>query len=92
MTKALVGQIAESVGFEAIQQSACETLSDILVQYIAEIGAATHAYAELAGRSDCNINDLVSIAIHASPSSIEFRTCHWIDIKFKGKLSERVHL
>lgn len=59
VAKVLVAQIAESVGFDAIQQSANDTLSELLLQYIAEIGSATHNYAELAGRTDCNVNDLV---------------------------------
>lgn len=59
IAKVVVAQTAESIGFDAIQQSASDTLSELLLQYISEIGSATHSYAELAGRTDCNVNDLV---------------------------------
>ena len=59
VAKVIIAQTAESVGFDTIQQSASDTLSELLLQYISEIGNATHSYAELAGRADCNINDLV---------------------------------
>lgn len=61
VAKVAVAQTAESVGFEAIQQSASDTLSELLIQYISEVGSATHSYAELAGRTECNVNDLVSL-------------------------------
>ena len=61
VAKVAVAQTAESVGFEAVQQSASDTLSELLIRYISEIGGATHSYAELAGRTECNINDLVSL-------------------------------
>ena len=59
VARVVVAQTAESVGFEAVQQSAGDTLSELLIKYISEIGSATHSYAELAGRSECNVNDLV---------------------------------
>ena len=62
VAKVAVTQTAESVGFEAVQQSASDTLSELLLQYISEIGGATHGYAELAGRTECNINDLVRLS------------------------------
>ena len=61
VAKVAVAQTAESVGFEAIQQSASDTLSELLIQYISEVSSATHSYAELAGRTECNVNDLVSL-------------------------------
>ena len=59
----VVAQTAESVGFEGVQQSASDTLADLLLQYISEIGGATHSYAELAGRVEYNVNDLVLHAL-----------------------------
>ncbi|GJP40200.1 hypothetical protein CLOM_g24477 [Closterium sp. NIES-68] len=51
-------QICESFGFQSIQRSALETLSDILTRFITSVGDAAHAHAELAGRTDANANDV----------------------------------
>jgi len=69
----VVAQTAESVGYEGVQQSAADTLADLLLQYISEIGGATHGYAELAGRVDCNVNDLVHPP-PPQPQSLAFST------------------
>jgi hypothetical protein len=42
---------------EGIEQSACETMVDILQHYIEELGFLSHMYAEHAGRIECNFND-----------------------------------
>ena len=64
LAKITVAQIAEATGFQAVQQSAGDALAELLLQYVSEIGSATHAYAELAGRTDCNVNDVVSSKRH----------------------------
>ena len=60
ISKIVVGQLAESAGFHAVHESAVDVLADLMLRYIAQLGSASHSYAELAGRTDCNINDLVS--------------------------------
>lgn len=55
-----VAQMAETVGFDGVQESAVEVLADLMLRYIAQLASASHSYAEIAGRTDCNINDLVS--------------------------------
>lgn len=53
-------QLADSAGFDAVQQSCVEILADLLLRYVHEVGAASHHYAELAGRSETNPVDVVS--------------------------------
>jgi transcription initiation factor TFIID subunit 8 len=36
-----------------------EVLSDILIRFITEIGQSAHSYAEVAGRSEFNIVDVL---------------------------------
>lgn len=45
---------------QEIQKSALEALTDLLLQQLAELGEASHGHANLAGRTDRNINDVVS--------------------------------
>jgi len=61
VSKVVVGQIAETAGFQAVHESATDVLADLMLRYIAQLGSASHFYAELAGRTDCNVNDLVSV-------------------------------
>ena len=67
VSKIVVSQLAETAGFQAVHESAVDVLADLMLRYIAQLGSASHSYAELAGRSDCNINDLVSAAIGGLP-------------------------
>ena len=59
ISKVVVAQITADAGFEAVQQSALDALADMLLRCLGGLGAGTRAFAELAGRTDCNINDLV---------------------------------
>ncbi|KAE8021818.1 hypothetical protein FH972_007679 [Carpinus fangiana] len=54
-----VAQICESQGFPTFQQSALETLSDVAVRYIHDVGKTAHYYANLAGRTECNVFDII---------------------------------
>ncbi|CAI5469734.1 unnamed protein product [Closterium sp. Yama58-4] len=58
VSQLVCAQICESFGFQSIQRSALETLSDILTRFITSVGDAAHAHAELAGRTDANANDV----------------------------------
>ena len=58
--KVAVGQLAEAAGFDAVHQSSLDTLADLLLRYINEIGSASHSYAGLAGRTESNPLDVVS--------------------------------
>lgn len=59
IARCAAGQIADAVGFEAVQESAIDMLSELMLRYISEVGAASHSYAELAGRTDTNAFDVV---------------------------------
>lgn len=54
-----VAQVCEGLGFHAIQRTAVETLADITLRYLSDIGKAAHFYANLAGRTQCNAFDVV---------------------------------
>eukprot|EP00271_Cylindrocystis_brebissonii_P023430 TRINITY_DN9711_c0_g1_i1.p1 TRINITY_DN9711_c0_g1~~TRINITY_DN9711_c0_g1_i1.p1 ORF type:complete len:443 (+),score=70.57 TRINITY_DN9711_c0_g1_i1:106-1434(+) len=59
LSKVVVAQLCEDVKFHAVQRSALDTLSDILVRYVREIGEAAHSYAEHAGRTESNFHDIL---------------------------------
>ena len=57
--RVVVAQIAEAAGFEAVHDTAGEVLSDLLVEYLQQLCSSSKAYAELAGRTDINVADVV---------------------------------
>nr|XP_043631387.1 transcription initiation factor TFIID subunit 3-like [Erigeron canadensis] len=59
LARIAVAQICESVGLHGIQHSALDTLSDIVCKYVQEIGKTSNLYANLAGRTESNLVDLV---------------------------------
>lgn len=59
IAKIAVAQICESEGFQTFQQSALETLSDVTIRYIRDVGKTAHYYANLAGRTECNVFDII---------------------------------
>eukprot|EP01095_Lingulamoeba_sp_RSL-Kostka_P015605 TRINITY_DN7235_c0_g1_i1.p1 TRINITY_DN7235_c0_g1~~TRINITY_DN7235_c0_g1_i1.p1 ORF type:complete len:294 (+),score=71.65 TRINITY_DN7235_c0_g1_i1:101-982(+) len=69
LAKITICQICKSFGFESIQASALETLCDVFVKYIEEIGYSAHIYAEHANRTDVNFHD-VCLALSEANSSI----------------------
>ncbi|KAK9143854.1 hypothetical protein Syun_013254 [Stephania yunnanensis] len=54
-----VAQICESVGFESFQRSALEGFSDVMIRYIYDLGKTASFCANLAGRTECNVFDIV---------------------------------
>eukprot|EP00961_Rhodomonas_salina_P121521 1636011-Rhodomonas_salina.1 len=60
--RTVVAQICEAVGFHSMTQSASETLTDILIKFIDEMGFQAHSLAEFSGRTECNVLD-VKLAI-----------------------------
>lgn len=59
IAKIAVAQICESAGFQGFQQSALETLSEVVVRFIRELGKTAHTYANSACRTECNIFDII---------------------------------
>lgn len=66
--KVATAQLAEAAGFEAVDRSSLEVLSELLLRYINEIGAASHSYAESAGRTDSNALDVVGAGRAGHPA------------------------
>lgn len=52
-------QAREGVRFSSFQESALETLTDVVIQYIQSIGKTTQFYANMAGRVEGNALDIV---------------------------------
>jgi hypothetical protein len=48
--KCLIGPNGQ-VGFHAMNQSASETLTDVMIKFLDEVGFQSHSLAELAGRT-----------------------------------------
>ncbi|GBG76818.1 hypothetical protein CBR_g23033 [Chara braunii] len=59
IAKVAIAQICQTHGFTGIQRSAADALVDMLVRYLREIGIGSKSYAELAGRIECNLNDVL---------------------------------
>ncbi|KAK6128612.1 hypothetical protein DH2020_037647 [Rehmannia glutinosa] len=54
-----VAQVCEGLGFQSFHQSALDSLADVGVRYIREIGKTACSYANLANRSQCNVFDVI---------------------------------
>ncbi|KAM0068193.1 putative bromodomain associated domain, histone-fold protein [Helianthus debilis subsp. tardiflorus] len=59
LARIAVAQICETLGFRGFQHSALDTLSVIACKYIQDIGKLSNFYAELAGRTESNVFDIV---------------------------------
>ncbi|KAK6928089.1 Bromodomain associated domain [Dillenia turbinata] len=58
IAKIAVAQICEGAGFQSFQSSALETLADITIRYIRNLGQNANSYANLAGRAESNVVDV----------------------------------
>ncbi|KAK6913349.1 Bromodomain associated domain [Dillenia turbinata] len=58
IAKISVAQICENAGFQSFQSSALETLADIAIRYIRNLGQNANYYANLAGRAESNVVDV----------------------------------
>lgn len=54
-----VSQVCEGLGFHGIQKTAVETLTDIALRYLSDLGKAAHFYSNLAGRTQCSAFDVI---------------------------------
>ncbi|TNN82124.1 Transcription initiation factor TFIID subunit 3 [Liparis tanakae] len=53
-----VAQICQALGWDAIQLTACDQLSDVLHRYIQQLARVCHRYSELYGRTDPVLDDV----------------------------------
>lgn len=59
VSKIAVAQICESVGFESFNDSALEALADVTIRYLRDLGKTASFHANLAGRTECNVFDII---------------------------------
>ncbi|XP_042015593.1 transcription initiation factor TFIID subunit 8-like [Salvia splendens] len=59
IARVAMAQICEGIGFEGFNESALDSLADIAIRYVCELGKTSRLYANLAGRTGCNIFDIV---------------------------------
>lgn len=59
VSRMAVAQICESVGFEGFKDSALDTLADISIRYLRDLGKRSSFYANLSGRTQCNLFDII---------------------------------
>ncbi|KAK2996668.1 hypothetical protein RJ639_020958 [Escallonia herrerae] len=59
VSKIAVGQICKNVGFEGLNESALEAFADIAVRYLRDLGKTSNFYANLAGRTESNVFDII---------------------------------
>ncbi|XP_006813742.1 uncharacterized protein LOC100372715 [Saccoglossus kowalevskii] len=58
LLKVVVAQICQSLGWQAVQTTPCDLLTDILERYIGKLAETTHSYAEQYNRTEPNLDDL----------------------------------
>lgn len=59
IARVAVSQILEGIGFQNTHQSALDTLSDVAVRYIQDLGKYANLCAHSAGRSHCKLFDVI---------------------------------
>ncbi|XP_072951365.1 transcription initiation factor TFIID subunit 8-like [Typha angustifolia] len=59
VSKIAVAQILETSGFQSAQRSAIDALADVAIRYICDLGKAARFYANLSGRTSCNVFDVI---------------------------------
>ncbi|KAL9150018.1 hypothetical protein ABFS82_12G142600 [Erythranthe guttata] len=59
ISRIAVSQLCESVGFEGFNESALDSLADIAIRYLCDVGKTSKYYANVAGRTECNVFDIV---------------------------------
>uniref|UniRef100_H3AJT2 ATP synthase F(1) complex subunit gamma, mitochondrial n=1 Tax=Latimeria chalumnae TaxID=7897 RepID=H3AJT2_LATCH len=53
-----VAQICQALGWDSVQLSACDLLTDVLHRYIQQLARGCHRYSELYGRTDPVLDDV----------------------------------
>ncbi|XP_038904421.1 transcription initiation factor TFIID subunit 8-like [Benincasa hispida] len=59
LSKIAVAQMCNRVGFQSFKESALDTLADIAIKYLRHLGKIATFYANLAGRIECNVFDII---------------------------------
>ncbi|MEE6481619.1 hypothetical protein FKM82_012919 [Ascaphus truei] len=53
-----VAQICQALGWDSVQLTACELLTDVLHRYLQELSRGCHRYSDLYGRTDPGLDDV----------------------------------
>ncbi|XP_047338020.1 transcription initiation factor TFIID subunit 8-like [Impatiens glandulifera] len=59
VSKIAIAQLCDSIGFQGYRESALEALEDVAIRYILDLGKTSKFYANVSGRTDCNVVDIV---------------------------------
>ncbi|EEF42922.1 transcription initiation factor TFIID subunit 8 [Ricinus communis] len=59
VSRMAVAQICESVGFHGCKESALDSLTEVAIRYIIDLGKIANSHANLSGRTQCNLFDIV---------------------------------
>nr|GFD52882.1 transcription initiation factor TFIID subunit 8-like [Tanacetum cinerariifolium] len=59
LARIAVAQICDSVGLQGCQVSALNALSNVMCKYVQDLGKVSSLYANLAGRGESNVFDVV---------------------------------
>ncbi|KAJ1392253.1 hypothetical protein SESBI_35995 [Sesbania bispinosa] len=57
--KVAVAQICETAGFHGVRGSALDSLADVAIHYLVDLGKMAEFYSNLAGRSQCSVFDVI---------------------------------
>ncbi|KAJ0970947.1 hypothetical protein J5N97_018906 [Dioscorea zingiberensis] len=80
IAKIAVSQVCESAGFHGSRHSALDAFADVLIRYIRDLGSAAHFYANLSGRTACNVFDIIQgledlELAHGFPGASDIHRC-----------------
>lgn len=59
IAKIAVTQICARVGFDSFNNSALDSLADIAIRYVRDLGKTAKFYANVANRTECNVFDII---------------------------------
>ncbi|KZV26046.1 transcription initiation factor TFIID subunit 8 [Dorcoceras hygrometricum] len=59
ISRVFVAQMCESIGFQGVNESALDSLAGIVIRYIGDLGKSAKFHANLAGRAECNVFDVI---------------------------------
>ncbi|XP_073062875.1 transcription initiation factor TFIID subunit 8-like [Primulina eburnea] len=59
ISRIFVAQMCESIGFQGVNESALDSLAGIVIRYISDLGKTAKFHANLAGRAECNVFDVI---------------------------------
>ena len=87
----VVAQVCDC--FDTVKSSAADALAEVLASYIKEIGRAAHECADVAGRTDVNIGDVLSAldAVGAKFQTI-MRDAESLEVPFAHALPARLQI